>query len=94
MQHIWSSSAAGYFSVHEDDHGAVSGEGELNRGTLVKIHLREDCSEYLQEGRLQELVADYSEFLRFPIFITRSSDLHELEQSGERSGGLKVFVPQ
>lgn len=75
MQHVWSSEADGHFSVYEDKSGGVSGEGQLSRGTVVRIHLRDDCSDFLQEGRLRELVAQFSEYITFPIYFLRSENV-------------------
>ena len=100
-QHMWSSEADGHFSVVEDRSGGVSGEGELSRGTVVRIHLRSDSSDFLQEGRLHELVAQFSEYIRFPIYLLRTGDAgnamsgasHVLIQMPLMSPNPEIYAP-
>ena len=63
-QWVWESAADGAFSLSED----VGGE-PLGRGTLIRIHLKEDASEYADEAKLKALVGKYSEFMNFPIYL-------------------------
>jgi heat shock protein beta len=63
-QYIWSSSADGSFTIVED-----SENEPLGRGTLIKIHLKPEALEYIEESKLKELVTRYSEFMNFPIYI-------------------------
>ena len=63
-QYIWESKADGAFAISED------AEGEpLGRGTLIRIHLKEEAQEYASPAKLRELVAKYSEFMNFPIYL-------------------------
>ena len=40
--------------------------------------LQEDASEYLEEAKLKDLVAKYSEFINFPIYLYSSKEVsHE-----------------
>ena len=55
--------------------GAVSGEGDLERGTMIRIHLKEENLEYVQEARLKGLVQKYSEFINFPIYLLTSKEV-------------------
>lgn len=93
VQHIWTSMAAGNFSVQEDNSGLLSGEGELSRGTIIKIHLRHDCSEYLQEGRLHELVDRFSEYIRFPIYFVKSEDIDSNQNGGVSRENALISAP-
>jgi hypothetical protein len=36
---------------------------------LIKIHLKPEAAEYAEEAKLRELVAKYSEFINFPIYM-------------------------
>ncbi|KAF8060354.1 HSP90B1 [Scenedesmus sp. PABB004] len=70
QQYIWASGADGAFSVSPDE-----GENEdLGRGTLIKIHLKEDAEEYADEARLKGLVSKYSEFINFPIYLQTTTE--------------------
>jgi heat shock protein 90kDa beta len=63
-QWVWESRASGHFAISQDADGEP-----LGRGTLINIHLKDSCLEYLQESKLKELVQRYSEFISFPIYL-------------------------
>merc|ERR1719498_1202827 len=47
-QHIWESTADATFSVAEDPRGDT-----LGRGTEIKLFLKEDASEFLEQSKLE-----------------------------------------
>jgi len=59
--HSWISEAGGSFTVTK-----ITDSG-IGRGTRLTLHMKEDMSEYLEEGRLKDLVKKHSEFIGFPI---------------------------
>ncbi|XP_031493628.1 endoplasmin homolog [Nymphaea colorata] len=69
-QYVWESKADGQFAVSED-----TWNEPLGRGTEIRLHLREEASEYLQEEKLKELVKRYSEFINFPIYLWASKEV-------------------
>ncbi|KAM1012301.1 hypothetical protein ACFX2C_042564 [Malus domestica] len=69
-QHIWESKADGSFVVAEDTENEP-----LGRGTEIRLHLREEAGEYLEESKLKELVKKYSEFINFPIRLWASKEV-------------------
>lgn len=69
-QHIWSSTAEGRFNIIEDTENEP-----LGRGTLLKIHLKPEAIEYMEESKLKELVTRYSEFMNFPIYIRTEKEI-------------------
>ncbi|KAK1261629.1 hypothetical protein QJS04_geneDACA001173 [Acorus gramineus] len=69
-QYVWESKADGSFAVSED----VWNE-PLGRGTEIRLHLRDEAQEYLDEFKLKELVRKYSEFINFPIRLWASKEL-------------------
>ncbi|KAJ4964185.1 hypothetical protein NE237_024124 [Protea cynaroides] len=69
-QYIWESKADGSFAVSEDVYNEP-----LGRGTEIRLHLREEAQEYLEEEKLKELVKKYSEFMNFPIYIWASKEV-------------------
>ncbi|KAL6982509.1 heat shock protein 90 [Sarracenia purpurea var. burkii] len=91
-QYVWESKADGSFAVSEDKWNEP-----LGRGTEIRLHLREEAGEYLEETKLKELVKKYSEFINFPIHLwaskevdvevpadeDESSDEEETSESGE-----------
>lgn len=64
-QHVWESSAGGFFTINKDDTYE-----NLGRGTRVILHMKEDQTEYLEERRLKDLVKKHSEFISFPIELS------------------------
>ncbi|XP_022884719.1 endoplasmin homolog [Olea europaea var. sylvestris] len=71
-QHVWESKADGAFAVSED----VWNE-PLGRGTEIRLHLRDEAQEYLDEYKLKELVKKYSEFINFPIHLWATKEVDE-----------------
>lgn len=63
-QYIWESSADAKYYVVRDPRGNT-----LKRGTCVLLHLKEDATEFLDEVKLRDLVARYSQFMAYPIFL-------------------------
>jgi len=42
---------------------------ELDRGTSIVVHLREDFAEFADEGRLGSILESYSSFVPFPVLV-------------------------
>lgn len=80
-QYIWSSSAGGSFSIVEDTENEP-----LGRGTMIKLHLKEEAQEYADVAKLKELVTKYSEFMNFPIYLltTKEVDVPVEEEEEEK----------
>ncbi|KAM9394390.1 heat shock protein 75 kDa, mitochondrial [Pholidichthys leucotaenia] len=57
----WSSDGSGVFEVAE-----ASG---VQQGTKIVLHLKDDCKEFSSEDKVKEVVAKYSNFVSFPIFL-------------------------
>lgn len=64
-QNKWISSASNSFIV-EEDHSV-----DLKRGTVVRLHLKEDASEYCEYEELKRLVQRYSSFISYPIYLMK-----------------------
>jgi len=73
-QYVWESRADGAFAISED----TSGEA-LGRGTLVRLHLKEEAVEYSEVAKLKELVSKYSEFGNFPIYLQTEKQVEREE---------------
>jgi len=61
-QYVWESSAGGSFTIRRDTSGFT-----LSRGTAIKLHMKEDQLEYLEEKKIKDIVKKHSEFISYPI---------------------------
>ncbi|RWW87081.1 hypothetical protein BHE74_00004117 [Ensete ventricosum] len=75
--YVWESKADGAFAISED-----TWNEPLGRGTEIRLHLRDEAKEYLEEDKLKvgayydlELVKKYSEFINFPIYLWASKEV-------------------
>jgi molecular chaperone HtpG len=62
----WISAGGGGFSIEPLSAEAAA---TVRRGTTVKLHLKEDASEFLDESRIEDIVRSYSDHILFPIRI-------------------------
>jgi molecular chaperone HtpG len=63
----------------------IASATEVDRGTEVILHLREDDKEFLEAGRLRQLVRKYSDHLSIPIILKDGDD------PGDRQPGQGVL---
>ena len=70
-QYKWTSSATNTFTIEEDN------SVELKRGTVVRLHLKEDAQEYLQAEELETLIQRYSSFINYPIYLQKKVSQEE-----------------
>ena len=64
---VWESEAGSHhFTIKE-------GTEDLERGTRITLHVKEDCMEFVDASKLKALVKQYSEFISFPIQLYTSS---------------------
>ena len=61
--YIWSSTANGTFTIDKVD------DYNLSRGSEIRLFLKEDQLEYLEEHRLKEVVMKHSEYINYPISL-------------------------
>ena len=64
-QHIWTSSASNIFTVERDN------SVDLKRGTVIRLHLKEDATQYCKYEELKRLVQRYSSFIAYPIYLKK-----------------------
>jgi molecular chaperone HtpG len=57
--HVWISDGSGSYEIEES-------EGE-RRGAKIVIELKDECSEFAQDGNVKEILERYSAFVSFPI---------------------------
>jgi molecular chaperone HtpG len=57
----WASDGGGEFTVEAGSRSV--------RGTDVILHVRSECAEFLDDGRLREIVEKHSDFLQYPVYV-------------------------
>jgi len=81
-QYIWTSSAGGSFTIHQDPEAE-----DIGRGTKIILYMREDMTEYLEEKRLKDIIKKHSQFIGYPIKLQvekeREKELSEDEEEEE-----------
>ncbi|KAJ0964196.1 hypothetical protein J5N97_029318 [Dioscorea zingiberensis] len=89
-QYVWESKADGSFAISED-----TWNEPLGRGTEIRLHLRDEAKEYLEEDKLKELVKKYSEFINFPIYlwVTKEVDVEVPSDEEESSDEEETSEP-
>ena len=61
---IWSSGGTGTYTV-----SAYDGDDAPERGTSIRLKLRKDAKEFLEDTRLQYIVRTYSDHVSHPIYL-------------------------
>lgn len=78
-QYIWESAAGGHFTITRD-----TVNPPLGRGTMMRLHIKEDQQEYLEVSRLKAIVKKHSEFINYPIYVEEIKE-KEREVSDEEA---------
>lgn len=70
-------------SVGEGDFKIQQSEEEFPVGTAIKLHIKEDCKEFLEKHRISHIVRTYSDHISYPVEffeeVDENKDLEEVE---------------
>lgn len=85
VAHVWSSDGKGGYSID-----ALSEEASANvpRGTTLRLHLREEAAEFLEETKIRDVVKTHSQFIDYPISLEVTREV-ERELPGVPASALR-----
>jgi len=85
--HVWTSEAGSSFKIRD----ATEADNAPARGTAIRLHLKKDQQEYLEEKRIKDLVKRHSEFIGFGIALetTKEKEVEDEEAAAEEDAAAE-----